>query len=143
VGRLIAIEYGDDPGPGGCDQPVAVDTPPLTISVDQSGEPTPATTFSFSINECGPARLSILDSDGHLVAHPFDRAAALGEYHVTWDRRSQRGAALPSGVYLYRLRSGGETLHGRMVLLNPQYVPSDPADDLPDARLFLLPGPWR
>lgn len=42
---------------------------------------------------------------------------AAGEHAVTWDGRDDAGATMPSGIYFYRLQSGGFTGMQRMLLL--------------------------
>jgi alpha-tubulin suppressor-like RCC1 family protein len=73
----------------------------------------PSTTIEFAVPEAGPARLAVYDMLGHEVAAPFDGRAAAGQaYRVTLD-----GAQLPSGMYVYRLTTGGAQATRKMVLL--------------------------
>ncbi|MFH1679449.1 MAG: T9SS type A sorting domain-containing protein [Candidatus Eisenbacteria bacterium] len=59
------------------------------------------------------ARLDIFDISGRKVRTLFDGGAA--GRAATWDGKDDRGRDLPSGLYLMRLETGGET-HARKVL---------------------------
>ena len=72
----------------------------------------PATTIEFSIAKAGAVRLSVYDMLGREVATLVDEAMEAGSYRVTFDARE-----LPSGTYLYTLRSAGTSLTQKMVLL--------------------------
>jgi flagellar hook assembly protein FlgD len=41
---------------------------------------------------------------------------AAGEHTLGWDGRDPEGRAVPNGLYLVRLQSGGETRTGRLVM---------------------------
>ncbi|MEN9838773.1 MAG: hypothetical protein RL177_252 [Bacteroidota bacterium] len=58
------------------------------------------------------ARLAVFDVLGREVAVISDAFMPNGEHHVTFD-----ASGLPSGMYLYRLDSGGESVVGKMMLM--------------------------
>lgn len=60
----------------------------------------PATVFEFSTVEFGHVSLVIYDLLGREVAKLVDEVKPAGKHSVKWD-----GAALSSGVYLYRLKA--------------------------------------
>ncbi|MEZ4698786.1 MAG: DUF1501 domain-containing protein [Rhodothermales bacterium] len=60
-----------------------------------------ATTISFSLREAGPVTVDVYDIQGRVVAALVDRTLPAGEHRVTFD-----AAGLPSGTYLYRIRTG-------------------------------------
>ena len=72
----------------------------------------PATTIEFSIPSAGPVRLAVYDLLGKEVATLVDEQMSAGSYRVSFDARE-----LPSGTYLYTLRSAGATVTQKMVLL--------------------------
>jgi hypothetical protein len=72
----------------------------------------PATTIEFSVPLAGPVRLVVYDLLGRTVATLVDEVVSAGSYRVTFDARD-----LPSGTYLYTLRSAGASLTQRMILL--------------------------
>ncbi|MFH2052547.1 MAG: FlgD immunoglobulin-like domain containing protein [bacterium] len=77
----------------------------------------PTTTLSFAVATAGPVRLRIYDVSGRLVRTLVDEKRPVGRYQEVWDGRSTDGRPVASGVYLYRLRSGGVTECRRMLLL--------------------------
>ena len=79
-----------------------------------------ATVLSFwlgAASQEGPARLSIFDLAGQRVRTYRWDALSFGEHRVQWDGRDERGRALGSGVYLYRLTVPGCTRTRKMVLI--------------------------
>ena len=81
----------------------------------------PSTTIRFLVpGEAGatrPVRLRIFDVAGRLVRELIDGPFDTGESAVPWDGRSARGGRAPSGAYFMELEVGGETLTGKLTLL--------------------------
>jgi hypothetical protein len=82
----------------------------------------PSVTLRFAVPAAGgsatqPVRIEIYDPRGRRVRTLVDDERAPGRYRVVWDGRNTRGIALGSGVYLYRVRAGKETLSGKLTLL--------------------------
>lgn len=69
------------------------------------------TTISFSLPATGPARLELFDLAGRRVSSPVDGTVKAGSYTLELET-----AALPPGVYVYRLTAGAETASRRMVV---------------------------
>jgi hypothetical protein len=77
----------------------------------------PTTTINFSLPAPGDVCLTIYDLLGREVKTLADEQLPAGEHRVSWDARDDNGAPLPSGVYIYRLMSNGQTLSGKMTLM--------------------------
>ncbi len=79
----------------------------------------PSTTIRFSVPAGSPRpySLRIYDVRGALVRELGSGQIGGGTHEVRWDGRDGRGAGVSSGVYLYRVAVGGESLTGKMVLL--------------------------
>lgn len=77
----------------------------------------PTTTISFALPVAGRAKLEVYNILGVLVATPFDGEAAAGTTAVEWDGKNVQGESVASGVYLYRLTSGGFSETRKMMLL--------------------------
>jgi hypothetical protein len=65
----------------------------------------PRTTLLVDLPAAGPARLTVHDARGALVAVLRDGPLPAGEQRVAWDGRDRRGRPVPSGVYFARLRA--------------------------------------
>lgn len=74
--------------------------------------------LGFTAGADGPARLSVLGSDGREVRVLFDGALrAGGGMTAVWDGRDERGARVAAGVYFMRLRGPDGVRAARVVLL--------------------------
>jgi hypothetical protein len=77
----------------------------------------PTTTISFDLEEKMPIGLSIYDVRGRPVRRLMDGVVDPGHHRIIWDGKDERGDHLPSGVYLYRLVTGGQSVSRKMLLL--------------------------
>ncbi len=75
------------------------------------------TRIRFAIAQRGPVRLAVYNALGQQVRVLLGAERALGRYEAGWDGRDDRGEAVGSGVYFYRLQSGERELTRSMVLL--------------------------
>jgi len=122
----VAAAPGLEPliyGPYGLQAP---DAAPERIFLAGTAYPNPglgAQTISFGVpsglTTGARVRLDLYDVRGARVRTLVHRAAEPGRFVVTWDGRDNSGVQVGGGVYLYRLRVGPETLHGRLVRLQP------------------------
>ena len=76
----------------------------------------PETRLVYTLAAASRLRLSIHDLQGRELAVLVSGWRESGSHALEWDGRDDRGRALPSGVYLARLRGGGETLTRKLVL---------------------------
>ena len=78
----------------------------------------PSTVIRFDLPAGRTVTLRIYDASGRLVRTLLDgRGLPGGRQDARWDGRDDRGRALASGVYFYRLDTGFERDGGRMTLL--------------------------
>ena len=71
----------------------------------RSGE---QTVLHYSIDREGPVLLQVFDLLGRRVGSIVDGTRRPGSYTATWRTTGERGAALPSGLYMIRLEAGGK-----------------------------------
>jgi hypothetical protein len=78
----------------------------------------PQTTITYSVPEesDGDTELSVFSIRGRKVRTLVSSQKRSGNYTVSWNGRDESGRSLPSGVYFYRLVTGGETLTRKMIL---------------------------
>jgi hypothetical protein len=76
-----------------------------------------STIISFDVPFPGHLSIEIFNVLGQRVATLIDRKVASGRQQVSWDGQSDRGTALPSGVYFYRLWDENVSLVRKLVLL--------------------------
>jgi len=72
----------------------------------------PQTTIEFSIPQAGPVTLKIVNLLGEEVATLISQELPAGKHKVQWD-----AAGLVSGVYFYRLETGGIVQAKKLLLL--------------------------
>jgi hypothetical protein len=74
----------------------------------------PITTITYSIaaNEAVPVRLMVYDARGDEVAELVNEQQVAGEYQIIF-----KGENLPSGLYVYRLDAGSQTVSDKMLLI--------------------------
>ncbi len=103
-----------DPPPDTSDAVPQVSDPPERFELQQNF-PNPfnaSTTISYSIPKTGSVGLIVTDLLGRHVARLVDGIESAGFHRVRFD-----GSRLASGMYVYRLTTGGRTLSGRMILM--------------------------
>jgi agmatine deiminase len=71
----------------------------------------------FHTSHAGTASVAVYDVRGREVARLMDRPLDAGDHEIEWTGSDARGAQAPSGVYFVVLRSGGERVARRVVLL--------------------------
>ena len=73
----------------------------------------PSTTISYSLSEAQTVNLEVFNIQGQKVATLLsDERISAGSHRVTFDASS-----LSSGVYIYQLKTGTQTLTKQMVLI--------------------------
>jgi hypothetical protein len=89
----------------------------LTLSQNAPNPFNPWTRITFSVSVPGEVSLLIHQIAGGLVRKLVDVWREPGVYSEVWDGKADDGRALPSGVYLYRLKAGDFVAARKMVLL--------------------------
>ncbi|MCC7140599.1 MAG: T9SS type A sorting domain-containing protein [Candidatus Eisenbacteria bacterium] len=92
--------------------------PALSLEPNRPNPFAPETTIAFALGRASRTAVRIFDVVGRQVAVPFDQNAGPGMHRVTWDGRSQEGNRLPSGIYMYEVRTETAVRRGRMVMLH-------------------------
>ncbi len=78
----------------------------------------PTTRIRFDLPTAMRVSLRVYSVSGRVVRGLLDDVEHEAGYHaVAWDGRDDSGGVLSSGVYLYSLETGGDTLRKRMVLI--------------------------
>lgn len=93
-------------------------TPVLTLEQNFPNPFNPETTIRFAVP--APAALvtlEVFDVAGRLVVSLVNGEKIIGPRAVRWDGKYRNGREVPTGVYVYRLSSGKESLSRKLVLL--------------------------
>jgi hypothetical protein len=82
--------------------------------------PNPARTAAIlrvDADHAGPQEVRVLDALGRVVRRIERGSFAAGSREIAWNRRSDTGRRLPSGVYTVEVTSGAQSARARLVLL--------------------------
>jgi len=74
------------------------------------------TRLSYAVPHRGNVSLAIFDAVGRNVRTLVNGRSEPGRFSAAWDGRSQSGALLPEGVYLYRYALDGKQMTGKLTL---------------------------
>jgi flagellar hook assembly protein FlgD len=96
---------------------VTMKPPQFTLTPNAPNPFNPMTTIRFEVDRPGLTTLRVYAVNGSLVRTLASGTLPAGGYRVTWDGRDERGRAVASGLYIYRLESGGRHLAAKMSLL--------------------------
>ena len=92
---------------------------PVDFALQQS-HPNPfnaSTTIRYRVGQAGPVALAVFDLAGQSIRILIDHFQTPGEYTVPWNGRNDAGQQVASGVYVYRLQAGPQSLQRQLVHL--------------------------
>lgn len=80
--------------------------------------PSTIITFNVPSSESGAhVLLQVFDITGALIKTLVNESVPSGSFVTKWDGKNSSGATVPSGTYIYQLKSNETTLSGKMMLL--------------------------
>ena len=77
----------------------------------------PTTSIDYAVAQTGHISITVYNVKGQRVRQIVNESKPPGRHTVTWDGASERGHLVASGVYFYRIRSGGFTDVKKMIIL--------------------------
>ncbi len=92
---------------------------PIVLVMDQNfpNPFNPKTNINFSLPQAQAAQISIYNLKGQLVKKLLDANLPAGKNMITWDGTDDNGKTVSSGIYSYRLQSGGKNITRKMMLM--------------------------
>jgi hypothetical protein len=73
--------------------------------------------LSFTLPRTSRVSLKIYDISGRLVSTVYEGSAEAGEHSLSWDRRSDSGRTLSSGIYFMQLSTAEGSVNSKMIVL--------------------------
>jgi hypothetical protein len=126
-GEVLASKILSNILPGGCLAGTPTDAHP---EAEDAGLPRVTALFQNTPNPCNPTtriefdlaasdivELRIFDVTGRLVRTLIKERMERKRHSVVWDGLDETGRPVSSGLYFYRLRSGGQELTRKLVML--------------------------
>jgi len=77
----------------------------------------PSTTIKFDLKEKGFVTLKVYNVAGQLVRTLVSGERDANSYTVTWDGKNDRGGAVASGIYFYKMETKDFSQTKKMVML--------------------------
>jgi len=94
------------------------ETPPAYRLAQNFPNPfNPSTTIRFDMREKDLVTIKIYSVAGQLVRTLIDGVKEAGSYGVLWDGRSDRGGAVASGIYFYKMETTDFSATRKLVML--------------------------
>jgi CubicO group peptidase (beta-lactamase class C family) len=92
---------------------------PVTLALDQNHPNpfNPVTTIPYELSTTGEVTLRVYNIHGRLVRSLLEQQRHdAGRYAVRWEGQDDRGRPVASGIYVYRLEVGDQTMSRALVL---------------------------
>jgi hypothetical protein len=120
--KITALDYvGNESDAASPESVTGDDTPPApTVFALYQNVPNPfnpTTTIRFDLPRAVNVNLSIYNVKGELIATLVNQHMTEGRKEVTWTAKDNRGRAVSSGIYFYRLVAVVFVQTRKMVLL--------------------------
>ena len=77
----------------------------------------PGTRILFALPAKLPVTVDVYDAEGRHVVRLADEVMSAGPQSCDWHGRDDTGRRTPAGLYLYRVKAGGESRTGKMMLV--------------------------
>jgi len=95
----------------------AAATPDVALYQNEPNPFNPQTIIRYSVPVLSRVRLMVFDGGGHAVRALVDKIVGPGSHAVIWDGRDGAGVRVSTGMYFYRLETGGKSVTRKMVVL--------------------------
>lgn len=122
--RVSAVDIHDNLGPAGDILTVEVGLGDLDLIPDNyelvQNYPNPfnpSTTFRYGLPEASDVKINIYDISGKKIMEWDMKNKDAGWHHVIWNGKDAQGDQVPTGMYIYHLRSGEFSDTKKMILM--------------------------
>lgn len=94
------------------------DVSPVTFSARNYPNPfNPETTISYNLPKAGAVKVEVYNLRGQLVKTLVNEVQSEGNQKVIWEGNNNQDKQVSSGIYLYKIKSRGEEINGKMLLI--------------------------
>jgi len=99
------------------DEDIILHTPVVHLYQNHPNPFNPATNISYQLPEKSKVNISIYNIKGQFIKTLVDEMKSAGEYSIIWNGVDQSNKNVPSGIYLYRLKTKDDSKIRKMALL--------------------------
>ncbi len=94
------------------------DVSPFTFTATNYPNPfNPETTISYNLTKAGVTKVEVFNLKGQLVKTLVNEVQSAGNQKVIWRGNNEQDKQVSSGIYLYKIKSTGGVISGKMVLM--------------------------
>ena len=91
---------------------------PVTLNASNYPNPfNPETTVSYDISQQGNVSVDIYNLKGQKVKSLLNETQSAGQHKIIWQGDNEAGKKVSSGTYFYKVKSGGEEIVNKMLLM--------------------------
>lgn len=114
IDLLPYVDIAGDESP----EPVVAEIPQSYLLGQNYPNPfNPETSIHYDIPKAGLVHIAIYNVLGQQIRELVNRNEAAGSYEIVWNGKSDDSNAVPSGVYILRMRSGNFVADRKLLLL--------------------------
>ena len=103
--------------PTGIDKPNENNASRFSLNQNFPNPFNPSTAIDYHLSAFSDVELSVFNMRGQKVRILVDDNKPAGNYSVVWDGKDEADTIVPSGIYMSRLKSGGNVSSNRMMLI--------------------------
>ncbi len=117
VADFAKLELGYDPTQSGREKPGAQAVSTVSLSQNTPNPFNAQTVISFALPQSAFVRLEVYNILGQKVRTLSETQMKAGKHSAIWDGKDSSGREVSSGIYLYCLKTDGEILRAKKMLL--------------------------
>jgi len=115
---ITGASWGDLSAASAIQAPTDAETPQgFMLEANYPNPFNPQTVITYTIPRSSHVRLAVYDLLGKRIRLLLDESKQAGRHQAAWDGTNEKGEAVASGNYLYRLDADGVALSRRMTLV--------------------------
>ena len=109
---MLDIAFSDEVIAVGVEEKISATVDDFQLAQNYPNPFNPTTHITYNINKADQVTLTVYNLQGQVVAKLVDEKQSAGQYDVKFN-----ASELSSGVYVYKLETGAQSLSQKMMLI--------------------------